>query len=191
MNKGRRNKPGIATYGDHEVITPPGTLRHALVATKPGAADPVAQAEAALKLLAGDFASWMSDECERLERARQAIKSKGIDKARRDALYYAAHDIRGQAATYGYPLAAAGADSLCRLLEHAPDANRIPMALIDQHADSVRAIVREYTRTDIVQVAAALTQRLRLVTDEFLARENKDRPEVIAALRAPSITPGF
>ncbi len=35
----------------------------------------------------------------------------------REALFRAAHDIKGQAATLGFPLAAAVADSLCRLIE--------------------------------------------------------------------------
>lgn len=188
MRKPKRNKPSVATYGDYEVITPPNTLREALI-DLPDGADPVARAESALSLLSNDYASWMETECARLDTARQKIRAHGINKARRDALFHAAHDIRGQAATFRYPLAAAGADSLCRLIEHTPDIARIPIALIDQHVDAVRAIVREYARPDIAQVAAALNKRLRQVTDEFLARENKDRPDVLASILAPSITP--
>jgi hypothetical protein len=75
------------------------------------------------------------------------------------------------------------------LIEHTPDTNRIPVSLVDQHVDAVRAIVREDARHDIRQVADALTKRLRDVTDEFLVRENKDRPEVLASVLSPSIDP--
>jgi hypothetical protein len=34
-----------------------------------------------------------------------------------------------------------------------------------------------------------LTKRLRDVTDEFLMRENHDRPEVLEQLKGPSIVP--
>ena len=77
--------------------------------------------------LSSEFSSWMDSECERLDAARRDVKAKGFTKATRDALFHAAHDIKGQAATFGYPLVASPADSLCRLIEHTPDMNRIPM----------------------------------------------------------------
>ncbi len=67
--------------------------------------------------------------------------------------------------------------------------NRIPMTLVDQHVDAVRAIIREKARPDIAQIADALTRRLREVTDDFLAQENQDRPDVLAGILAPSIVP--
>ena len=67
---------------------------------------------------------------------------------------------------------AAAADSLCRLIEHTPDPTRIPAKLVDQHVDAVRAIHREYSRSDAKELATTLTKRLRAVTDEFLRHEN-------------------
>ena len=183
-------KPSVATYGDYEVITPSNRLRMAVseVADKSGD-DPVARAEEALARLSSKFSSWMDSECERLDLARRDVKSKGFTKETRDALFHAAHDIKGQAATFGYPFVAAPADSLCRLIEHTPDTNRIPLPLVDQHVDAVRAIIREKARPDIAQIAEALTKRLREVTDDFLAQENKDRPDVLAGILAPPIAP--
>ena len=129
--------------------------------------DPVARAEAALAQLSGEFTSWMEAECEQLDRARQKVRVEGFNKATREALFHAAHDIKGEAATFGYPLAAEPADSLCRLIEHTPDSTRIPLTLVDQHVDAVRAIIREYARSDAVELARTLTKRLREVTDEF------------------------
>jgi hypothetical protein len=192
MAKGKKTKPSVATFGDHEMITPPNELRMAVFEDgKPGMAgdNPVARAEKALAALSSEFSSWMDSECERLDAARRNIKAKGFSKATRDALFLAAHDIKGQAATFGYPLVASSADSLCRLIEHTPDMNRIPIALVDQHVDAIRAIIRENARPDIAQIADALTKRLREVTDDFLAQENKDRPDVLASILAPSIAP--
>lgn len=190
MAKNKRLKPSIATYGDYEMITPPDRLRMAVSEVPDGEEDdPVARAEAALSRLSTEFSSWMDTECERLDAARHTIKANGFTEATRDALFRSAHDIKGEAATFGYPLAALPADSLCRLIEHTPDVNRIPVSLIDQHVDAVRAIVREDARHDIRQVADILTKRLRDVTDEFLVRENKDRPEVLASILSPSIDP--
>jgi len=188
MAKDKKDKPSVATFGDYEMITPPNRLRMA-VSQGADAGDPVARAEEALAELSGEFSSWMDTECERLDAEREKVKSKGVSRKTLDALFHAAHDIKGQAATFGYPFVASCADSLCRLLEHTPDMKRIPLPLVDQHVDAIRAIIREKARPDIVQVADALTKRLREVADDFLAQENKDRPDVLAGIFAPPIVP--
>ena len=134
-------------------------------------------------------AGW-SAECERLDRARHQVKTAGFTKATREPLFYAAHDIKGEAATFGFPWIAALADSLCRLIEHTPDMTRIPMALVDQHVDAVRAIFRENDRPDVARLADALARKLRAVTDEFLVHENRDRPDYLDGIVAPPLAPG-
>lgn len=188
----RKDTAAIATYGDHEVIVPENKLRKAVLAKAPEGGeddDPVARAEKALSDLSGEFGSWMDSECERLDKARQAISSGGFNKATKEALFHASHDIKGQAATFGYPAMAAAANSLCRLIEFTPDSMRIPIKLVDQHVDAVRAIYREYARSDAVELATLLTRRLREVTDEFLMRENHNRPDILEQIRGPSIVP--
>ena len=190
MAKERGGKASVATYGDYEMITPPNPLRRAVsqVSGKDAFDDPVARAEEALASLSSEFSSWMDSECDRLDSARRAVKTKGWSKTTHQGLFHAAHDIKGEAATFGYPFVAASADSLCRLIEHTPDLTRIPLALVDQHVDAVRAIIREKTRPDISKIADQLTKTLRQVTDEFLAREDKDRPDVLADILAPSMS---
>jgi HPt (histidine-containing phosphotransfer) domain-containing protein len=187
----KKNSTAIATYGDHEVITPENMLRR-VVSAKPLAPDepnPVERAEKALAGLSTEFSTWMDSECERLDAARRNIATGGFTAANRDAVFHAAHDIKGEAATFGFPLVALAADSLCRLIEHSPDVTRIPIMLVDQHVDAVRAIHREYARSDATALAATLTKRLRVVTDEFLLHENRDRPDVLEHIKGPTIAP--
>ncbi len=182
--------PSVATFADHEVITPPHKLRKAVAPATDPDDDPVARAEAALAQLSSEFAGWMYAECERLEAARQQVKQLGFSNKTHDELFRASHDIKGEAATFGFPGVAGAAESLCRLLEHTPEMKRIPQGLVDRHVDAVRAIAREYARPDIIGVAEALTQRLREVTDEFLRVENSERPDYLESIFAPSIAPG-
>ncbi len=157
MAKNKRLKPSIATYGDYEMITPPDRLRMAVSEVPDGERRrPGGARRSGAGAASTEFSSWMDTECERLDAARHTIKANGFTEATRDALFSAAHDIKGEAATFGYPLAALPADSLCRLIEHTPDINRIPLSLVDQHVDAVRAIVREDARPDIRQVADML-----------------------------------
>src|SRR5262245_9938730 len=184
-----KDTAAIVTYGDHEIITPEATLRGAVSRTSDTSGDdPVARAEKALADLSNQFASWMDAECDRLDKARRDL-ARNPDASSKDALFHAAHDIKGEAATLGFPAVASAAQSRCRLIEHAPDIARVPSTLIDQHVDAVRAIHREYARSDAKRLATALTKKLRDVTDEFLVHENRDRPEVLEQLKAPSIAP--
>jgi chemotaxis protein histidine kinase CheA len=188
----KNEKASVATYADHEIITPPNNLRRVMsaVSANDPYEDPVARAEQALAMLSSEFSTWMESECQRLDRARHQVKAKGFDKATLEELFLAAHDIKGEAATFGFPWMGALADSLCRLIEHTPDMTRIPFALVDQHVDAVRAIFRESARPDIATIADALGQKLREVTDEFLAHENRERPDYLEGILAPPLAPG-
>lgn len=180
-----------AIYDDHEVIMPPNRLVKAIkrVSISIPGDDPVERAETALEKLSTEFSSWMAKECDRLDAAREAVKKYGFGKKTLDELFHAAHDIKGDASTFGYPIVGPAAESLCRVLEYAPDSSRIPIALIDQHVDAIRAIVREYSRPDAEDVAQALTRKLWDVSAEFLTAENKDRPDYIADIAAPPLAP--
>jgi chemotaxis protein histidine kinase CheA len=191
MANSRPSKPDVITYGDHELITP--DTRHLRKTLRPAAAneaDPIARAEAALAAISGDFSDWMTQECERLDAARRKVRQMGLSKQTRQELFLAAHDVKGDSGTLGFPEVSRAAESLCRLLEHAPDLAKIPLAIVDQHVDAVRAIVREHSRADISAIATALTGKLRAVTDEFLVKENRHRPDVLKTIQSPSLAPG-
>ena len=180
----------VATFADHHVITQPNPLRKVLrrVAEK-DLDDPVARAEKALAGLSGEFRNWMGIEADRLSAAHAAILTDGFTNFTREELFRAAHDIKGDAATFGYPSAGAAADSLCRIIEHAPDLDEVPSDLIAHHINAIQAIVRERTKLDTVAMATMLSRHLRGVADEFLMHANRDRPEHLEAVLAPSLAP--
>lgn len=193
MARTRTRKPAvkIETYAQHQVITPPNPLRGALRPLADGEHDdPIARAERALAELSGEFKSWMAVECDRLAAAHAALQRDGVDAKTRDELFRAAHDVKGHAATFGYPMAAAAAESLCRLIEHAPDLAKVPPELIEHHVTAILAIVREHARIDRMGVASELSDRLRNMADSYLVGANQDRPEHLEAILAPSIVPG-
>jgi HPt (histidine-containing phosphotransfer) domain-containing protein len=185
-----KDGPAIKNFKNYQVITPANRLRKAIEPTLPLDGDhPVKRAEQALAQLATQFAAWMNAECERLDAARKAIAHSGFTKEARDALFHAAHDIKGEAATFGYPAAARAAESLCRLIEHTPDVTRIPLPLIEQHVAAIRAIVRESRGAGAAALADALTEQLRKLSDEFLARENRHRPDYLKTILGPPLAP--
>jgi HPt (histidine-containing phosphotransfer) domain-containing protein len=181
----------IETFADHHVITQPNPLRKVLrrVGEK-DLDDPVARAEKALADLSGEFRNWMTVETDRLAAAHAAILKNGFTNFTREELFRAAHDIKGDAATFGFPSAGAAAESLCRIIEHAPDLDEVPSDLIVHHINAIQAIVRERTTPDTAGMASELSRQLRGVADEYLAHANRDRPEHLEAILAPGIVPG-
>ncbi|MDP3690787.1 Hpt domain-containing protein [Bradyrhizobium sp.] len=190
MAKSKSAPVQISTFADHHVITQPNPLRNVLrrVAER-DLDDPVARAEKALAGLSGEFKNWMAIEADRLSDAHAAILRDGFTEVTREELFRAAHDIKGDAATFGFPSAGAAAESLCRIIEHAPDLDEVPSNLIAHHINAIQAIVRERTKLDTAATAGELSKQLRGIADAFLAHANRDRPEHLEAVLAPSIAP--
>jgi chemotaxis protein histidine kinase CheA len=182
----------VRTYATHDVITQPNPLKKVLRRTGDGTDldDPIARAEAALAGLSGEFKSWMNTEAARLSAAYAVILKDGFTDKASDELFRAAHDIKGDAVTFGYPSAGAAADSLCRIIEHAPDLEKVPAELFTHHINAILAIVHDHTELDSIDTARELSRRLRKVTDEYLIHVNRDRPGHLEAVLAPSIVPG-
>ena len=189
-----KDKPGtieVQSFGTHHVITQPNPLRNMLLRVpESDLDDPVGRAEKALAGLSGEFKEWMAIEADRLSAAHATVLREGFNDKTREELFRAAHDIKGDAATFGYPSAAAAAESLCRIIEHAPDLAAVPAQLIAHHINAVQAIVRNRTKLDTAVVAGVLSKQLRGIADEFLTHANRDRPEHLEAILAPSIVPG-
>jgi len=160
-------------FDDHEVLHPPRSLDKALSTTGRAATidlGAIARAEKALAALAIEFSAWMQNEIRVLDAARDILHQRGIGEETRAAMFRAAHDIKGEAATFGYPIAGMIAGSLCRLMDEidAPDA--LPLLVIDQHVDAVRAIVRQDVKGDEDETALAIAARL----DELVSRTIAD-----------------
>src|SRR5205085_8055648 len=132
-------KPKVVAFKDHEVIVPDTRkFRRLMREALPGEADQLEAAERALLKISGEFHLWMKDECERLDAARQNVKNNELSKDTSQELFLAAHNIKGDGGTFGFPDVVRAAGSLCRLIEYSPDLKKIPLAIIDQHVDAIR-----------------------------------------------------
>lgn len=158
----------------HEVIKTATDLRERCV--RPGDANDAAQqaisnAEQALDQLSVNFDEWMATESGHLTEANDATKAASFSPETLDELFQAAHNLKGQATTLGYPFADEICASLCRLIDTLPDKSRLPGVLVDQHVDAVRALVRENAKGTDNPKASVLAKRLRDVTNDFLTQE--------------------
>ena len=95
----------------------------------------IQRAEAALEELKSEFAGWAADDVKRLEEAREAF-AKAPDVKTRAALLRAAHDMKGQAATFNFPLIARVAGSLSKMIHELSAEKDVPSADDDTNSMS-------------------------------------------------------
>jgi len=164
-------KVDAEVFSDHTVLHPPNRLKDRatqLVGPRDrGEAEAIHRAERALGMLSQEFGSWMDTEIERLEEARKAVAAQPSPDAV-DVLYRVVHDLRGQAATLGYPLAGEIAEGLCVFIERLEGAPP-PQPLVDRHVESIRAIVRQEVHGRDDPLGAMLTRRLAQLRDQYAA----------------------
>src|ERR1700722_13147670 len=115
--------------------------------------------EAAMEELGGEFASWAADDVEKLMAARARV-AKTPDAASRAALLRAAHDMKGQAATFDYPMIARVSGSLSKLVGELPAAKDLPLGLVDAHVSAVHVIYRDKVMDESNKLALALAVEL-------------------------------
>jgi chemotaxis protein histidine kinase CheA len=130
----------------------------------------IQRAEQAMEGLKTEFADWIADGVRKLTEVRDAFAAKP-DVAAQEKLYRAVHDLKGQALTFGYPLAARVASSLVRLLEGGNPSAAI--ALIAAHVEAIRVIVRDNVKQNAPQVAALLAAELEARVADAMAEGKK------------------
>lgn len=122
----------------------------------------IARADEALKAMSGSFGQWLDEELARLQAARLAADASAWTARSVEAVFSAAHDLKGMGTTYGYPLVTQIAASLCRLIE--TDAGKAVASaepnLARAHVDAIRAAVRDRITSTNHPVGAALVQAL-------------------------------
>ena len=159
-------------YEDHEVLHPPRRLDKAMSTSGRASTidlGAIARAEKALAALAVEFSAWMKNEIKVLDAARDILRERGVDDETHAALFRAAHDIKGEAATFGYPIAGLIAGSLCRLMDDIAEPALLPLVVVDQHVDAIRAIVRQDVRGEDDETALAIARQLADVVAKAVA----------------------
>lgn len=102
----------------------------------------VADAEKAIEQLSGDYHKYLAEDMESLEKFMAALKANPNQTTFKD-MFRLVHNMRGQAATFGFPLITEVGRSLCLYLLETEDPDDLHMALIEQHVNALRVIYRE------------------------------------------------
>jgi hypothetical protein len=155
-----------------EVITPPNMLK-----TKVGGAMPaldqraIARAEAALEKMSDQFADWINEELARLLQAWALYEKTPGDEAAKIELHRRAHDLKGLAPTYGYPLVGRICATLCKLTGDEYGDIKAPDKLLKAHVDATKAAVVGKIKGAEHPVGLALVAELEAQTKAVIAAQ--------------------
>lgn len=162
-----------------EVIVPPNPLINRVTVTGTGSVDltPVERAEQALEQLSVAFDEWIIEEVATLLKARDLVHAEGLTEHAHEKLYLAAHDLKGQAETYGYPLIAKVSSTLCMLLDATTNRTLIPLDIIDHHVNAVGKMVSMKMKSADHPHGLAVSNKLYQVVSEFAEHESKKQQQ--------------
>jgi HPt (histidine-containing phosphotransfer) domain-containing protein len=151
-----------------ELFMPPNMLK-AKAGGGTGGMDMAAikRAEGAMDTLKTQFGDMMADDVKSLIAAR-ARYAKTPDTASKEALLRAAHDIKGQAATFNYPLISRVAGSLSKMIGEGPA--DIQLSLVDAHVGAIQVIHREAIQSTDNKMAQTLCAELDKRVEELLRK---------------------
>jgi chemotaxis protein histidine kinase CheA len=153
-----------------ELFMPPNMLK-AKMGGGHGGIDMAAlrRAEQAMDELKSEFADWLADDLQVLVAAR-ADYAREPDAQMRAALLRAAHDLKGQATTFNYPLISRVAGSLSKLIGELPETAALPLSLIDAHVNAILVIHKQAMQDNADDIALALCKELDARVDELLPK---------------------
>lgn len=151
-------------FGDDEAESQPGDAEGG------GMAAVLARAQAAVADLAKDYTNWAQAD---VARARSALEAARADEAGRaghvEALFRVAHDLKGQGASFGYPLMTRLGDSLCQLTRDRKRAyGAAHLDLAQAHLDAMQLVLAKEIKGEGGKVGAELVAKLKARVAEAL-----------------------
>ncbi|MBV8977749.1 MAG: Hpt domain-containing protein [Alphaproteobacteria bacterium] len=151
-----------------EIFMPPNMLKAKVGGSVAGLdLGAIKRAEAAMDALKTDFAQWIADDVERLGKARDGFAATRSAETR-EALFRAAHDLKGQGATFEFPLIARMAASLSKLVDALQEPAALPLNLVDAHVDAIRIVFRDKIHDTSNRMAIVLAEELEARVVETL-----------------------
>jgi hypothetical protein len=165
----RTSEDGKHTYEEIEPLNNLAAKAGITKATKVPA-DILERAEAIVENISAEFPQYVQEEIERMRVRAKALSSAVTPEEKREVvedIKFAAHDLKGQGGSFGYPLLSRISASLYHLLKQATEFDTPIQTAVKVHIDSI-ALVNSLKMKDpehpegkrLVAEVEALTRRL-------------------------------
>jgi chemotaxis protein histidine kinase CheA len=101
----------------------------------------IAAAQAAVAELGKQYLPWVRDDLVKAREALAAIRAGGDQAQPINDIFMVAHNIKGQAGSFGFDLLSAIGDLLCTLTRERKSANEGYIAVLTAHLDALDFVV--------------------------------------------------
>lgn len=154
-----------------EVINPPNSLAGKVKATGGPELDTIVrEAEEALEDLQESYTVWVRQDLDQLDRLlRQALADPGSAARKLKSIHQTSHDIKGQGATFEFPLLTHIAASLCTLIGDGGRSNEVLLVLARIHVDALNVVLKENIRGMGGAQGKQMVEMLRAAVEKVLA----------------------
>lgn len=158
-NPGKDDEPAEVQF-----TAPSFVLKAKAPATNRVLSEALNVADTAVEELAENYPQRAGEKVSELDRAFEALPVSGDARDAIEALFDIAHDIRGEGGTFGFPLATAIADNLCKTLEDKSQASEPMRAAVHVHIGSLKLVLSEPIKGDGGDRGAELLDGLKKVS---------------------------
>lgn len=160
----------VADIPKPQIITPPNLLREKVSGSGPISQEMIERADHALEGLSEQFDNLMAAEIAKLGE----LHRKGVDDpARRIELvreiFEVAHDLRGQAGTFDYPLISRVGTSLCHFTDGMEQCDERELEVIRIHINAMQAVLASSLRGDGGAVGQEIASGLEKAVNKILS----------------------
>lgn len=171
MRPGRGKK--LSEKKQCQVIKPPNTLLAKFSKTGgPSKAEMMADAEAALHEYEDTYETVVRADLQKINDAiSRATKTPTSAPEALKEIFGVSHDIKGQAASFNYPLLTAIAQSLCRFINSSEAAALKKFDVVGAHAKAMGTVVKHSMRSDGLVKGRKLLKVLDAAVEQALARK--------------------
>ncbi|MEH6629324.1 MAG: hypothetical protein V7776_00770 [Halopseudomonas aestusnigri] len=148
--------------------------------------DIVASAEAALSDMESDYQIWVAEDVRKISEfltsAKNSAKNNATISANKDQvgeekfieeIHAIGHNIKGQAATFNFPLLTSAAKSLCHFIQENEVTAAKRLDLVEAHVDAMKIIISQKIKGSGGDMGRGLITALEEAVDKILTSENK------------------
>jgi len=153
-----------------QIVNPPNPLRTKVSGSGPISQEMLKRAEGAVEALAAQFNALLESDFEKLsELADLASREPSRRMEIAKQIFDIAHDLRGQAGTFNYPLITRVGSSLCRFTEGLDRCDERELKVIRLHIEAMQAILASSQRGDGDAVGEQIAHGLELAVAKILS----------------------
>lgn len=163
----------MSAKSHYQVINPPNILQAKIPKTGgPSLSQMAADAETALREIKDNYETVVQADVRRIDDALARVKQSPAGAAGAlEEIFGISHDIKGQAASLGYPLLTAIAQSLCRFISTNDAAALTSLNVVTVHTRAMGTVVGHKIRGDGGELGEKLLGALDVVMKKAISKD--------------------